>query len=197
MMNQGREDIMGRVEGISVWISRVCFTEIRLSQVQCHAKKYGKLGIGFDRKFVLDRMGNPVFYVQDADTGLIISSLNHLLGLVQRTNDAKLENELEFVFGFLKGMSDRRKHPRDFGFYEEMEWRVINFQEIRKDSCKYIEVEDAKKEIYRLVLNPQDIKILIFPDEPTMRMATQDEFFKDYFKKHVPMMTTVEDCKHF
>ena len=31
---------------------RICFTEIRLSQAQTHAERYGGLGIGFTRDFV-------------------------------------------------------------------------------------------------------------------------------------------------
>src|SRR4030067_384335 len=39
---------------------RLCFTEIRLSQAQEHAERYGKLGIGFGRDFIMDRGGRPV-----------------------------------------------------------------------------------------------------------------------------------------
>jgi hypothetical protein len=42
---------------------RICFTEIRLSQVQTHAKRYGKLGIGFSRDFIMNKGGRPVIYI--------------------------------------------------------------------------------------------------------------------------------------
>jgi hypothetical protein len=41
----------------------ICFTEIRLSQAQTHAKQYGKLGIGFERDFIMDKGGRPVIYI--------------------------------------------------------------------------------------------------------------------------------------
>ena len=42
---------------------RLCFTEIRLSQAQTHAERYGKLGIGFTRDFIMNKGGRPVIYI--------------------------------------------------------------------------------------------------------------------------------------
>ena len=33
---------------------RICFTEIRLSQAQRHAERYGKIGIGFTHEFMMN-----------------------------------------------------------------------------------------------------------------------------------------------
>jgi len=40
-----------------------CFTEIKLSLTREHTERYGCLGFGFSRAFVLKRGGMPVFYV--------------------------------------------------------------------------------------------------------------------------------------
>jgi len=40
-----------------------CFTEIKLSSASDHAKRYGSLGFGFTRRFVMERLGAPVLYV--------------------------------------------------------------------------------------------------------------------------------------
>lgn len=45
-----------------------CFTEIRLSQAKLHAQRYGLLGVGVTRRFVLDRLGGPVHYVRNHPT---------------------------------------------------------------------------------------------------------------------------------
>ena len=44
-------------------LARLCFTEIRLSQAKDHSGKYGKLGIGFSHKFILERGGAFVIYI--------------------------------------------------------------------------------------------------------------------------------------
>ena len=40
-------------EWIQASISRICFTEIKLSLAKKHSQTYGNLGIGVDREFVL------------------------------------------------------------------------------------------------------------------------------------------------
>lgn len=45
-----------------------CFSEIRLSQVAGHTTRYGRLGFGFDRRFVMQRRGVPVMYVTGSPT---------------------------------------------------------------------------------------------------------------------------------
>ena len=40
-----------------------CFTEWSLTQSRHHTSQYGRLGLGFSKKFVLDRSGQPVAYV--------------------------------------------------------------------------------------------------------------------------------------
>jgi len=69
-MQKGREEICG-VGGKCVKpdIARVCFSEIRLSQVRRHARRYGGLGIGVHRSFIVEREGNPVFYIQSGSRG--------------------------------------------------------------------------------------------------------------------------------
>jgi len=48
-----------------------CFTEIKLSQVHRHTKRYGCLGFGFSREFVIRRFGAPVQYVAETDRDII------------------------------------------------------------------------------------------------------------------------------
>jgi len=43
-------------------VARACFTELRLSEADAHAKEFGRLGIGFKRFFLFDRLGSPLVY---------------------------------------------------------------------------------------------------------------------------------------
>src|SRR5438094_9710354 len=43
------------------------FTEWSLGQSLPHTTRYGRLGLGFSKKFVLSRGGQPVIYVRDSN----------------------------------------------------------------------------------------------------------------------------------
>ena len=43
-------------------VARTCFTELKLSETRTHAKRYGRLGIGFKRPFLFERFGRPMNY---------------------------------------------------------------------------------------------------------------------------------------
>src|ERR1051325_3373457 len=99
---------------------RLCFTEIRLSEVETHASRYGKLGIGFDRKFLINRGGRPVIYVPfEATTKLMEDTMAYVF-----TNTTGVVHErLKWLFAFVKRMSDKPTTYKDHqDFLEELEW---------------------------------------------------------------------------
>jgi hypothetical protein len=191
-MRPGEEIIHGRLgTHIKATISRICFSEVRLSQAEDHARLYGKLGIGFHRDFVLERLGNPVLYVQNGDKGVLIENLDRVVGFL-RTKDPLIHQSLEVVFGYLKNMS--HQNVPNLEFYEEMEWRIVHLTHLEG---QYIQVEDSSQHFYRLTLEPNDIKIIVFPDDETMKMAISDSDISDFFNRNFPMMTTLADCSNF
>jgi hypothetical protein len=191
-MKPGQETIHGsNGSDLTASISRVCFTEVRLSQVEDHARLYGMLGIGFHRDFVLSREGNPVLYVQNGDKGVLIENLAKVREFLEAENTAMLKN-LEVVLGYLKNMS--HQNVSELGFYEEMEWRVVHLERLM---TKYIKAEDVSQHIYRLLVKLGDIKIIVFPDHETKNMAIADPDIRKFFNQCSPMMTTVEDCSNF
>jgi hypothetical protein len=102
LMKIGSEVIHGRLNKyIQAKIARVCFTEIKLSQVKDHACKYGLLGIGFDRQFICERYGNPVFYVQNhLEYGVVIETLDPIRGYLERKKedgDREAEKMIKFL----------------------------------------------------------------------------------------------------
>ncbi len=191
LMNRGTERIHGRIgTWVEATISRVCFTEIRLSQVERHANLYGKLGIGFHRDFAVTRMGNPVIYVQNANTGVIIEALAKIRGFVN--SDPQMTKTLEVALGFVKNMS-HQNNP-EFEFYDEMEWRIVQLDHM---IGRYIKELDAANGLYRLVLSPHDIRLLVFPEEQTKLMAMQDPGIANFFHGEWPIMVTIDDCRSF
>ena len=194
-MNPGTEKIWGiNNKWIEITISRICFTEIRLSQTQEPPKRFGKLGIGVHRDFVIERHGNPVFYVQSGDKGIVVENLDILYGFVKKkskTGDKMIET-LDIILGYLKNMSDQNQS--ELKYYEEMEWRIVHLDELMD---KYISKKDKEKNVYRLNLKPEDIRTIIFPDYKTLTLALKNKTIKNFFKKHIPTITTLDDCENF
>jgi hypothetical protein len=201
-MRPGKETIYGKDnKGITAEIARVCFTEIKLTQTEEHAKRYGRLGIGFDRNFVLEREGNPVFYVQNGDKGHIVENLDVLRGwmssLPPNTVGSKID-ELGIIFGYLKKMSDRNEN--ELKYYDEMEWRIVHIDRLTGPNNyiqDYGETTEQGKKFFRLKVRPKDVRLIIFPDNETIRLALCDEKISDYFKSHIPTLIALDDCENF
>ncbi len=190
LMGMGTEKIYGRENtSITITIPRVCFTEIKLSQAVGHAQKYGFLGVGFNRKFVLTRNGNPVFYIQNGRNGIVIENLDYLHKYVK--NDKQKLRELEVILGFLKNMSD--KDTYNLTYYDEMEWRILH-----SDLLEAEERIQKKDGLYYLKFLPKDVRIIVFPNLIVRKKALKDNWLKEnFFDKYIPMMTTVSDCTNF
>ena len=98
---------------------RICFTEIRLSQSQTHAKRYGKLGIGFTRDFIMNKGGRPVIYIPyEADTCLLEDSIRNAYDKSKGIDE--IQKPLKWLLAYVKRMSDRNGE-----YYEEMVWRLL------------------------------------------------------------------------
>jgi hypothetical protein len=192
-MKKGVEAIQGsNSTTATAVVSRVCFSEIRLSQVQKHAKLYGAMGIGFNREFVIERMGGPVFYVQNGSNGVVIEHFAHIHKYLRENKKQEMIKRMNTIMGYLKNMSD----PADnnLHYYEEMEWRVIQIECLEG---KYIIPENPSAGIYRLIFKPEDVELIVFPDKETKQLALIDKFILDFFKNHLPIIATVNDCDNF
>lgn len=114
-------------EGVKIekpLVPRVCFTELRLSRVRVHAKEYGRLGIGFKRFFLFDRLGMPMIYYHPSRRNWLFPPFN----------SSVTSNKIDFYYAcYLKQMV---KTPPTKGwmynFYDESEWRIIFNEEIKK-----------------------------------------------------------------
>ena len=118
-------------------VPMICFTELRLSQVQAHTRKYGKLGIGFDRKWLMKLPGaNPVFYVSNNECGVPSTNLN---GIV---NEMEKINALRLFLAYVKPMSDRRPELKSpLSNYDEMEWRMVEWETLKQDGRDITETD--------------------------------------------------------
>lgn len=169
-------------------VVRICFTEIRLSQAQTHANRYGKLGIGFTRDFIMKKGGRPVIYVTYDEKGNDCLLENSIRNVHQEFNEnPEIHKSVKWIMAHVKRMSNENGDD----FYEEMEWRLV----YDENSTHFI--KDETEGVHRLKHDASDIKVIIFPDEETKQKSLDDEFIRKYFSEHLPIMATLDECSNF
>lgn len=175
---------------IQAAIARTCFTEIKLSFAKRHAQRYGNLGIGVTREYILKRYGNPVFYVSNGKYCNIGVCARKIRDYLVRNNTDILE-EFGIFLGYLKKMGERNSD--DLIYYDELEWRITHLKRLEEED--YIVPQDRSNHIYRIKLSREDIKVLIFPDETTKSLALKNNDFSNSADN--PICVTMSDCENF
>jgi hypothetical protein len=168
-------------------LTRICFSEIRLSQAKKHAKRYGKLGLGFSRNFVLSKGGRPVIYTpfkEVAGINLLEDSFRNVYH--QSKGQNHIQKPLVSIMTHIKRMSNGKGED----YYEEMEWRIVHH-------AKNKHIVDTGSGIHRLKFKPINLKVIIFPNEYTKRLSLRDDYIKKYLSKHMPIIASLQDCRNF
>jgi len=111
-------DQLGDGSLIKVHRPITCFTEWTLGQSVPHTTRYGRMGLGFPKKFVLNRGGQPVTYLRDSSRNDPYSTALKALAKGLSSSDAnaimksaKVIRELQEHFDFLAHFNKRIKHP--------------------------------------------------------------------------------------
>jgi len=156
--------------------SILCFTELRLSLVHNHIAKFGSLGIGFRRDFLMRRGANPVFYVQNDDTGVVNTNVRRLVAAAER------DPSLALFTSYLKAMS--KEKGGCLKQYDELEWRCVDCSVGNNGERPY----PVRNGHPTLAFEPKDIVLVVFPDRATREVAERNEDIKPFFDQHRPMM---------
>jgi hypothetical protein len=206
-MTRPKEGLIGRnvrqpTRGSSVSFSydatMTCFTELRLSQSIDHAGEYGLLGIGVDRKYVLDRCGGPVHYVRNHIDDEIVGAFADLRAWIagqnreRRPGCERADQSIKYLGTFFKGMSEKSRD--DFRFLDENEWRVV-YTPLQVEAGNILPTGKSKP-AFRLRLGPEDIRIIVFPDYDTRAMALSDPIVSSIIEKgKAILLLTLEECQ--
>lgn len=171
-------------------IVRWCFTEIRLSQAHQHAERFGRLGIGFTREFIIEKGGRPVIYIPfDApdSSRLLEDSIRYVHD--NSVRDSEVQRSAKYIMAHVKRMGDS---PASYEHYEEMEWRIV-----RGESQQNRHFTNPRRGEHRLEFLPTDVQIIIFPDSDTRELALENDELQPHLDRHMPVMATLADCGHF
>ena len=161
-----------------------CFTDLGVNNSTNHIEKYGLMGIGVSRKFVLERDGRPLWYFLNDPTDIHADSIKELFNYLQinKTTDKKAENlyyRMSMLFDYAKPLGDNSSVLFD-NYYEEREWRIVWNSKILKDFL--IETYN-KRPKYKMPFDNEDLQVIIFPDKKTQILFFKDNFFIDLLSK--------------
>lgn len=139
-------DIGGEMKIERPLVPRTCFTELKLSEVSIHAERFGKLGIGFKRFFLFNRLGGPVVYfplhVRGRENWFFPPLFSSGLSNQFRDDD--------YFSCFLKPMYVQEE-CLEYKYYNESEWRIIYSEEIKRKL-----IENKKSRIVEKFKHPKD-----------------------------------------
>jgi len=194
---------------------KVCFTELKLSESRTHAKRYGRLGIGVKRPYLVIRNGRPVSYVcyhfQDEKDPFFHACTKDL-------SDSRLLN-------FFKPMNSSRE--LNYDLYGESEWRILFFEHLLEEGLLLDPRDPAntKEYAYFQSLSPNDqerlhylarldgwLSIIIYPSTSVKNAAMADsgvrsalKIIKDNLEDHGnrveggnwPIELNLDACRNF
>ena len=232
-----REVLVGGRGVYELTVPMTCFTEIRLSAANSHASRYGRLGFGFDRLFVLRSGGSPVLYTRPSYDNLLMQRVSGVLGrldgletfLTSGGGDTDRFHAVRDVWeardlmhqlcAFIKVMSE--PGTDDFQYLEEAEWRIAYNDVWSKDfhrpryppfipqaaqalgeqweRPKNIVPNDKGRPPYFVTFSPDDIRVLVTPNDEVRQMigcAPEFKRWADARRSVLPIMT-LDECEQF
>ena len=186
--------------------SRTCFTELKLSETRIHAKRFGRLGIGVKRPFVMRKKGAPVIYYREEFGNWFFASFEN-----SNNGGISIPTDAWWAY-YLKSMNEgeTRSGYMQYKNFDESEWRVIFSEEIHKkfgdingiNKCpendefyRYLndcKVPESKKPQYLLPLDKW-FSIIIYPSLAVKVRAESDKDIRDRIKKIKPDLPTTSN----
>ncbi len=192
----------------------VCFTEWNLGASKPHTSKYGHLGFGFPRRWVLERGGQPVTYFRAAKTSPFLRAIADLLARYgEPAGQGRLPPSMDFLLHFAKPVSDFREKrdrkaksgskrvnterirdafARNAGspmkFVAEREWRIVHHQ-----SKRFVKNLGEEPTAYFLPFKPgKELFTLVVPDNYIMnRVMRNPDLTNLLFPENGPHVTVL------
>ena len=198
----------------------VCFTEWALSQSRPHTAEYGRLALGFPKRFVLSRGGQPVMYIRDGQKGApyaaALRKVAEWFGKQPANHEIRpIQEQFRYLMHFTKRIGRTKKKFQDkqkrsmpekkpafrpdpfkkqFGpilhYLEEREWRIVYSETTRR--CFLPGNSLGKPKYYLPFQSGRDLFTVVFPDHKTHRMAIEDKSIRQaLYPENAPQVTVL------
>lgn len=165
----------------------VCFTELNQDDSDFHTRKYGTLGIGFCRDYLLKCGANPVFYVQSGRHGIVNTNLVALEFATQcDLLPVEIRGALRSLLSYFKPMSatESAAAGASLDFYNELEWRIVPSDLLSPTGgMERPAVFDHDGRRWRFRFEAGEARLVVFPDADTMSCATADARISGAFRE--------------
>lgn len=198
------EEIWRGGKAHSLELPMVCFTEWSLGQSFAHTQRYGRMGLGFSRKWVMQKHGQPVTYFKNNNRSKYKQSCAKLLKASGRWSDDS-RKALEYLIHFAKpsqaqviatpptpsmpssgrgkpSKSTKRPKPDPFWkshgasmkFMEEREWRIVRDKRMRFFTENPSSKTNAAPDYFLPYTPGRHLYTLVLPDGYTVHRVLQD-----------------------
>jgi hypothetical protein len=172
----------------------LCFSEWGMTESAAHSGRYGYMGLGFTRRFVINKGGRPVIYVNNTKSDPFRKAILGLIGFAKDAapDNAKVLRHAEQLSGYLKAYHFKkdtgnrlandglkkgkdskrpRKRPEDDHLRIQFGGVLANLEdrEWRLLSCSNV----ASADTY-LCFKPGELAMIVFPDHQTLTLAMRD-----------------------
>lgn len=179
----------------------VCFTELGLDNSDLHVEKYGTLGIGFRREYLLKCGANPVFYVQNGEHGIANTNLAILNAVVNNSlitrgipggfSAADATGALRSLLSYFKPMSrdDSAEEGAVLDSYNELEWRIAPSPMKASDGSILTPDFFVRTDgLWEFRFDPEEVTLLIVPDAQVKNFVLRDPRLKKFFSNDRPLI---------
>lgn len=109
--------------------------------------------------------------------------------------DPRAPGTLEAILAYCKPMSE--PDVGELVYYDEMEWRLVPLPSVGQGSVEWHGAFKEGGEGRVLHFEPEDVRLVVFPDEPTRRLALQDQRLRPSFERHLPMLIDATELGQF
>ena len=138
----------------------------------------------------------PVHYVRNhSDERVIARATDVWAWLRDSKADQIFMDAFHYTVSFLKPMSD--EETDNFRYLDENEWRIV----ATRDSAdsRSIRFSNPDRQGYNVLLSPEDVKLVVFPNDSVRSRASQDSAVVNWFHPlgRQPTFLTIAECLQF
>ena len=170
----------------------LCFSEWGISESNAHSGRYGYMGLGFTRKFVMNKRGRPIVYIPNNKSDPFRQALVEMIQAVRggQKDNSKLHRHADLLASYLKSYNFKRttekKPSNGKSSAKSVRKKAASYQDdhlLRLDfGGLFANLEDREWRIIpkRIEDEPQhlkfksgDLAMVVFPDHQTLSLAMQ------------------------
>jgi hypothetical protein len=180
----------------------LCLSEWGVSESNAHSGRYGFMGLGFTRKFVMRAGGRPVVYMPNSKTDPFRKAFIEVIQAAREGSkkDSKIDRNADLLCSYLKTYNFQRTSSRTLPDNEEHKEIKRKRQPSQPDDHHlrldfgglFANLEDREwrilskkpeKQPEHLPFSAGELAMIVFPDHQTLSLAMRHDAIMDWVSK--------------